>query len=245
MKTKLCKNCNKELTKIQIIKGNTFCCKGCATSFRQKANDPNIFEYEDNDLIFYILGLIWSDGNLNKELNKVSLCFKDLDFVKLLYPYFSDIHKHKIYSYKRNGYSSHLIINTNSYFIEELISYGLTPNKSYTITYPKNIPEEYSYSFIRGVFDGDGSVYIQNRYKNTTYLGVTIVSANKQFLESIQKILKKEFIDSNIILDFRGSVCCLKIYKKDSIKKFFNFIYKDTKFYLQKKRNVFIINDIV
>lgn len=241
---KTCKNCNKILTKKQILKKGEFCCKGCATSFRQKAFDPNVFKNEDKDLVFYILGLIWSDGNLNKDLNKISLTLKDLDLIQTLYPHFSDINKRKIYSYNKNGFESHTIINTNKDFIKKLMEYGLIPCKSYDITFP-NIPQSFFYSFIRGVFDGDGSVYIQNRYKNIKYLGVSIISANKMFLIPIQEILKTKKIDSNIIKDSRGSVYCLKIYRKESIKNFFNYIYKDSKYFLHRKKNVFIINDIV
>lgn len=227
------------------MKGNTFCSRGCATSFRQKANDPNFFDNENKDIVFYLLGLIWSDGNLNKEKDKISLCFKDLDFVEALYPYFSDTKKHKIYSYEKRGFQSHMIINTNKKCIEQCINYGLIPSKSYNVVFPQNIPSKYIHSFIRGVFDGDGSAYIQNKYKDINYLGITIVSANKEFLLSIQKYLQENLIDSNILLDCRGSVYCLKNYRKQSIKNFYNYIYKNATICLKRKQNIFITNDIV
>lgn len=231
---KKCKNCNKELTKIQITKKNIFCCKNYATSFRQKAHDPDVSKIEDKDLVFYILGLIWSDGNLTKEEDKISINSNDLDLLQMLYPKFSDTNKRIIYTYKK----SNTIINTNNNFIAYCKKYGLCLNKSRIITFPP-IPKKYYYSFIRGVFDGDGSVYIQGKYKNNIYLGVTILSANKLFLIPIQNIFLENNIESNIIKDCRGSVYCLKIYKQKSIKNFYNFIYNNTSYYLKRKKEKF------
>lgn len=225
MKILYCKNCNKKLTKIQVYKKGQFCCKGCATSFRQKANDPNISKLKDKDLLYYILGLIWSDGNLNKEEDKISLTLKDLDLIESLYPIFSDINKRKIYKYKhKNKFMSYTLINTNCDFINFCKKKGLIPNKSFSIDV-NNIPKKYFYAFVRGVFDGDGSVYIQNRYKNFIYLGVTIVSANCSFLKKLTLDFEKNHIEYNIYLDSRKSLYYLKIGKKQSIKNFYKYIY--------------------
>ncbi len=241
---KTCKNCGNQLTHIQIIKKANFCCKGCATSFRQKAHDPNLFELDDKDFLYYTLGLIWSDGNLNKEKDKITFCFKDKDFVEFLYKKICDTEKHKVYEFNKQDFKSYGFINTNKDFIEKCIKLGLVPNKSKVINFPK-IPENYYYSFIRGIFDGDGSVYIHNRYKNTNYLGVSILSANKDFLIPLQEILVKNDIECNLLKEWRGSVYVIKIYKKQSIKNFYNFIYKNTENFLPRKKQVFIANDIV
>ena len=241
---KTCKNCGKELTHIQIIKKAECCSKGCATSFRQKADDPDLFEYEDKDFLYYVLGLIWSDGNLNKEEDKITFCFKDQEFVEYLYNKICDTQKHKIYEFHKKDFISYGFINTNKNFINKCKKFGLVSNKSKIITYT-DIPQKYQYSFIRGIFDGDGSVYVHNRYKGTNYLGVTILSANKNFLIPLQQILTNNNIESNLLLDWRGSVYMIKIYKKESIKNFYNFIYKNSLHFLPRKKEVFIINDIV
>ena len=235
-----CKNCNKPLNEKQIKKKNIFCSKGCATSFRQKAHDPNPENLNNKDLLFYILGLIWSDGNLSKEEDRISITLNDYDLIKKIFPYFSDTQKRKIYSYKK----SNTIINSNIDFVNFCKNLNLIPNKSKTVTFPP-IPSKYYNSFIRGIFDGDGSVYIQNTYKEKKYIGVTILSANKNFLLEIQKILKNNKIENNIILDCRESVFCLKIYKQQSIMNFYNYIYSNTDYYLQRKKDKFLIKDIV
>lgn len=50
-----CLKCGRCLTSKQISKKNKFCCHGCATSYRQMAHDPNIFEKKIR--IFYIIYL--------------------------------------------------------------------------------------------------------------------------------------------------------------------------------------------
>lgn len=241
---KLCKNCKKELSKQQIAKKGLFCSKGCATSYRQKANDPDISMLHNKDLLFYILGLIWSDGNLSSDLRKISICSTDKSLIDDLYPVFCDCKHRKIYSYTVHGFTSHTIINTNQNFIDFCMQLGLHPHKSFTINFPK-IPKENVYSFIRGIFDGDGSIYIQNRYKNKIYLGISIVSANNAFLLKMQIYLQEQQINSNVILDSRGSIYCLKIYQQESIKKFYQYIYQTDTCSLHRKKAKFLINDIV
>lgn len=244
---KKCKNCNKELTKKQIAKRNVFCCRGCALSYRQLAHDPDLTNMADQHLFYYIMGLIWSDGNLNKEETRITIGLKDLSLIEILYPIFSDTSKRKIYVnqiYRNNKeFYSYVIINNNKNTIEYFKTKGLIPAKSSIIEYP-SIPQEYQHDFIRGVFDGDGSVYISSKYKDKNYLGVTIVSGSKNFLIDLQKQLIFNHIECNLLKDSRpeNHTYLLKIYKQQSIVKFFNYIYKNSSICLQRKLNIFMNN---
>lgn len=239
-----CLNCGKELTEKQLKRKFLFCSKGCATSFRQASHDPDCSKTLSGENLWYICGLITSDGNISENKITISLC--DEELIKRIYPIFSDISKRKIYTYRPpnpNHSTSYSIINTNSHFLEFLNHIGIFERKSKNIK-KIEIPKEFESHFIRGVFDGDGSVYISSIHKNTKYLGVSITSASNIFLEQIREILKSNNIDSNIIKDCRKSCYYLKIYKKDHIKLFFNYIYKDSTIYLQRKYK-FFCNEIV
>ena len=149
-----CLNCNNQLSDIQIKRKFKFCCKGCATSFRQAFKDPDISLLKP-EIFFYLLGLLWTDGNLSKDNKKLTFSNNDEKLIYLLKPLFCDA-KRKIYV-QNNNFS---LINTNIEAIQKLLFYGLHPSKSYSITYPIQIPQNFNYAFIRGVFDGDGCVYI-------------------------------------------------------------------------------------
>lgn len=58
-----------------------------------------------------------------------------------------------------NVYGVHL---TSDKMFNDLCSHGCVPNKSLVLTFPKDIPENLIHHFIRGYFDGDGSVFILN-----------------------------------------------------------------------------------
>ncbi len=57
---------------------------------------------------------------------------------------------------------------TSNKLYDDLISLGLTPKKSLIIEFPK-VPPEYMRHFIRGCWDGDGSVYISGGKLRTKF----------------------------------------------------------------------------
>lgn len=68
-------------------------------------------------------------------------------------------------------------------------AYGIVNNKTYKLnSLPKNLPEEYMLDYIRGYFDGDGSVF-QLKDKR---IGMSITSANKEFLLDVQNYLQNQ-----------------------------------------------------
>ncbi|MBF0252197.1 MAG: helix-turn-helix transcriptional regulator [Candidatus Omnitrophica bacterium] len=70
---------------------------------------------------------------------------------------------------------------------KDLKRLGIWPNKSLKIEFPE-VPAEYMADFIRGVFDGDGSVYVEKRNKNLTLI-TTFVSSSVSFISGIEKSL--------------------------------------------------------
>lgn len=83
---------------------------------KRKAHDPDLSKIEDLDLKFYILGLIITDGNIDKTNSKITLSLTNQKIIEKIYPYFCDINKRKIYKYKpknKNAQMSYTIINTN------------------------------------------------------------------------------------------------------------------------------------
>ena len=71
-------------------------------------------------------------------------------------------------------------------------SIGLTPNKSKTIG-ALNVPDEYFFDFLRGVWDGDGSMYAfwDKRWKSSYMFYITFVSASPPFLVWIGETVER------------------------------------------------------
>ena len=115
----------------------------------------------------------------------------------------------------------------------DLINLGGEENKSLTLKFP-DVPKQYLADFIRGYFDGDGSVYdVQGKRFNTAFC-----CGSKDFLFTLWDKLK-------LYVSIKGGSYDEKNYKivfgkKDS-EKIAAFIYKDSpELYLKRKRDVFL-----
>jgi len=72
---------------------------------------------------------------------------------------------------------------TSKEMVSDLIKHGCFPNKTFTLRFP-NINQKLIHHFMRGYFDGDGSIY-NGQQKNWYILG------NYDFLKEYQKNINK------------------------------------------------------
>lgn len=97
--------------------------------------------------------------------------------------------------------------------------------------------------FIRGVFDGDGSVFFENRSKDYP-LRSNFVSSSRDFIVKLEENLQKIGLSKRIIYEQKtknGISHMFRYGHKDSIK-LFNWMYKDVDkcIYLERKYIKFI-----
>jgi len=151
-----------------------------------KVNDNYFSKSNDSSNKYYILGLIYTDGNLPTK-DKRSFIISNIDLqiledIKKEFNFTGIINKehHKKY----NKYIYKLKISSHQ-MRKDLESFGLTPNKTMNLKFPI-IPKEYIGDFCRGLWDGDGSVSNPlSRQKTRTLLGSTFVCANKEFIKQL------------------------------------------------------------
>jgi len=145
--------------------------------------------YEDFDIDYYILGAYITDGNISN--NVAVLTSKDDDWLKNISSYIGEnipINNIKNRYYRLAIHSKELV----KWFKEN----NCIENKTLSVEFPKNIPDQNVKDFIRGIIDGDGCIYL---HKNIKYSSISIASASKKFAYSIQENLLKFGIKSNII----------------------------------------------
>ncbi len=125
---------------------------------------------------------------------------------------------------------------------KDLISLGMTPNKSLTIRMPI-VPKKYLPHFLRGYFDGDGhvsvSTYQKNDRKNKSTIIITgFTSGSKKFLKELWKILKKYIIiEGGTLYHTDGYRLCFSTH--DSLR-LYTFMYQQEKdLYLERKKSIF------
>lgn len=202
--------------------------------------DFDYFENINTSNKAYILGLISSDGCLFKRdshqgMWQLSLQERDINILqKISSEIKSDkpILTRKVDNLKRFNVCS-LSINSDKMY-SDLINFGLTDNKSYTININKlKVPNKHMSSFLRGYFDGDGSINKQSRgYGTPNSFGIGI-SGFIHNLESIKFILSDYKIQSTIILDNRRNNNFGYLSFKNTTEKysFLRFIYEDVENY--------------
>ena len=141
----------------------------------------------------YVLGIIYTDGNLkrggkNDSTNKsggFSISQKEpelLNKVLRLMDCDAILHKRERKIYDK-GVSGEIYTFSvwNRLVCADLITLGLSPRKSYLVKFPE-IPRECVRHFIRGCWDGDGSIFYDKR--SHRYVA-SFISASSDFIEGI------------------------------------------------------------
>ena len=168
---------------------------------------------------YYLLGYLFSDGYINPNKGLINITSKDKDILEKLCKLIGDIPINK------NKYGSFYIQWYSKKHIKEIENLGCTNNKSLTLLYPTWLKKNLEHHFIRGYFDGDGSVGFYNRkYRPSKVLKISI-AGTLDFLSGIRKYIDNKGsirkLKNIYVLDYNGNVSakifCEKIYKNSSI----------------------------
>lgn len=215
--------------------------------------NEDFFKYIDNEEKAYWLGFFYADGcvrirKISSE-SKLKLSIKDLEHLEKFKSAINGNNKIII----SNRIAS-LSLNTHK-FTNNLINQGCQERKTHIIQFPKNLNSNLIRHFIRGYFDGDGSISIskkQYKYKNIikseTKNGfmLNFVSGSNDMLLSLANIISNNCKTKN-----------RKIYKYNNnkfgyiawwtisdITAIYKYFYDDSFIYLERKKKIFenIIN---
>ncbi len=257
----------KEVPGISLNNGNVKSCGTCLIHPKYKI-DEKYFEKINREDKAYFFGLILTDGTVDGRKHSkrivLSLDKKDGHILEAFNKYLKtqkpvsytrrEARKYKYHTYPAREYCTLNISNVKIH--KDITKLGLKPNKTKTVKCPSNkiIPIKLIRHFIRGVFDGDGTVA---KTKNTRT--VSIISGSKKFILGLKKRLHTFGIINTGITEYKRSIQSgysyswnLSIYpslKKgirgniisENQKKFFDLIYKNCKkdLYLLRKYKKF------
>ena len=140
----------------------------------------------------YAIGLLTTDGNLSKDGRHLDFTSNDIQLVKI-FKKCMNLTGVKIGT-KTNGFTNKRyphIQFSNAKLYQKLLKMGLAPNKSRTIKKLK-IPNKYFFDFLRGCFDGDGTIfsYWDRRWDSSLMFYIAFSSGSLDFLQWLQKKLK-------------------------------------------------------
>lgn len=146
---------------------------------RRHYADIDFFKTWSHDMA-YVLGLWWADGYISYGYSfGITLHKKDKE---LLYRVSKCLNAEDCLHFNNNV----AIISINSKeMYNDLLCLGGQPRKSLALQMP-DIPSEYVADFVRGYFDGDGSIYYSTNDK-AYYASITC--GNKDFLKQLESLL--------------------------------------------------------
>lgn len=182
----------------------------------------NMFHAETEES-YYWIGFLAADGCIHN--NGISLSSSEKDYAHLLkYSSFVKAPIKKVFN-KTFNLNEVRVVFRDKKIENYLISAGLTPNKSKTLTL--NIP--LNRHILRGVFDGDG-------YARKSKGHFEIATASENFKNQIYDFLQ----NNNIHCTARnsGSVFIIGIYKKEACKKLYKLFYSNATIFLERKKDV-------
>ncbi len=186
----------------------------------------------------YGIGLIVSDGCLSKDGRHITFVSKDKEQINNFLRAFKIKVAMGLTFSGYNGMSAYRVQFSDIPFYTFLLSIGITPAKSKTIG-KISIPEEHLFDFIRGVFDGDGTMYSywDKRWKSSFMFYISFASASKVFIYWLQSVVKEHVgASGHIKKSGEGSTFQLTYAKKESAVIIKNMYRRKNSISLSRKR---------
>ena len=224
--------------------------KGIGGRKRQCTLNENYFQELDSKDKAYFLGFIYADGFIAKPShgqNILGLTLAEIEPIDKFKKYIQTNKKVGYYkktsSYSNKSYEYKLALNSDK-LVSDIEKLGVIERKTLTLTFP-NIREDLIPHFIRGYFDGDGSVFLhkdsRKEYSYNEYLGINICGT-KEFLVALTKHLP--FLEEGqcIYKEERKETNCWNLKMASNIRslELYHYMYKDCNdLYLSRKREKF------
>ncbi len=216
---------------------------------------PNdtFFDTIDTESKAYFLGLLWADGHNDIKNNCIHIRLQEGDkhiletFGKAVYgdkifPLYYEIRK----DYSGNNYNLQncyrLDINSK-HMCETLLSYGATQTKSFTLEFPTCVPNHLIHHFIRGFFDGDGSISIHKKGGKTYRAFCFSIICSMPFGKRLNEVVKEQIgVELQYLHDYRYNIPMVYSKTSGSYKpcKVLNWFYKDATIFLQRKYETYL-----
>ena len=207
--------------------------------------NEHYFDVIDTPNKAYILGLLHADGcnEMDKGTIFIGLQESDRDLLETIRLEIGSEKPldFKDYSNKHTfGYNYENMYELKMYsthMCKQLADKGIVSNKSLVIGFPNWINDNLISHYIRGVYDGDGSICQQIRNENNKPILLTITATNS-FCQKLKEICKDKLSLNSYIYDascHNGITKVFTLSGRNVCRTFLDWIYQDAEIYLQRK----------
>ncbi len=221
------------------------------TQFYTTKYIPNekFFDIIDSEEKAYVLGFFYADGNnyikgVHSYEVSVGLQEEDKLILEKMRDLLSPQTKLKFTDYSDKGWKNQFKLKINSKLLsEQLTKLGCVTAKSLTLTWPEwLIDPELQRHFIRGYFDGDGSLYAKKPTKTGQIDWGWQITSTKWFCSDVRHIIGK-YTDVHCTLEIPDETAKnqitvgLSIGGNVQVKRVLDWMYKDATIYMDRKYN--------
>ena len=187
--------------------------------------DEFYFNKIDTEEKAYWLGFLYADGCVHSNNYEISVNITDREHVEKFKTAIKAFN-HSITEIQdkrfQNAKTLYQFSIRDKQLHQDLIKWGCIPQKSLLINKIPNIPRDYVSHFLRGYFDGDGSLHY---LRGTNNYRISFVGT-KDFLNDIQKELQTNVsLQSNIA----GKAYVLQIAGRRQVERILNYLYNNSK----------------
>lgn len=211
----------------------------CMRSNKENSRRFNVnhhfFDEIDSEEKAYWLGFIAADGFVDIQ-NHIGLSLSVRDrshlekFRKAINSEYQ-IHDYVNHSGYKNDYHYSRLMITSEWMKNTLAKHGIVEQKTLVLKFPTTIPEELVHHFIRGYFDGDGSLSydsIRNQYQ------IKIVGT-KDILSNILSCFQREHLKLYKRHEEDTNTFYISIGGNNQVLSLMNLLYSDATVYLDRK----------
>lgn len=210
--------------------------------YKPKSFDENFFEIIDTEEKAYWLGFIYADGCVSGKVFSLKISAKDIEHLKKFKNAIKS--EHKICEFVNNngfgiGNEACSIAINNKKLLKDLLNCGVKQRKTKELSFKVSMPNELIRHFIRGFFDGDGSIYSTSAKKYPDYKSGTIsFTGTKEMLEWVRDILMTVTkLDVSVYKYKDKDVYDLKMGGIGTLRNLYEYFYSDTTIFLERKKN--------
>ena len=200
--------------------------------------NTNFFEVIDTPEKAYWLGFLYADGSVQ---SKDTLKYGEQSFKlqlqeqdkEILEKFNLDLQSTYPIRYDNSRANPQVILEPRSQkTVDDLIRLGCVERKSLILKFPTEdqVPKQFIRDFIRGYFDGDGSISEYNGQWHITFVGT------QDFITSLYEILQ---IGSVFPDKRKTNSWYIGINGNKQILSFYHYLYDNATRYLQRKYNKF------
>lgn len=213
-------------------------------NYKQKGNrlqhEHTFFDCIDSEIKAYLLGFLLADGSISKTKNHITIhnSVNDLQVIEYFQKFITPETKihFREYELKKNTV---LIAWSSKHMKKTLEGYNILPNKTFHLdfTFDFNITGKFTRHFMRGFFDGDGTL---------TSGRLEFMNNSLPFIKQINTIISSLFhVEPKVRERKTKNVTTFLVYynsfgkRKMFFKTIYDWFYKDSNYFLPRKKEKF------